>query len=166
MIIFDFDQTLIDTSPVEHLRRPGGWTKVTSSMSTLLVYEGVHALLHELHGLGQTLAIVTTSPNMVPDEAIKLYGWPIDFVIGYHQVTRRKPDPEGLMLAMQKGGATSSDTIHVGDKPDDTRASRAAGVIAIGAAWGAADVEALKTSKPDFVANTVADLRSYLLRKL
>jgi len=139
---------------------------VTSRIGTLHVYEGVHTLLRELHDLGQKLAIVTTSPNMVPDEAIKVYGWPIDIVIGYHQVTRRKPHPEGLILAMQKGGAISSETIHIGDKPADTQASRAAGVAAIGAAWGAADVEALKASEPDFVANTVADLRSYLLTKL
>ncbi len=166
MIIFDFDQTLIDTSPVEHLRKPGGWARVTSSVGKLHVYDDVHDLLRELHGLGQKLAIVTTSPNMVPDEAIKVFGWPIDIVVGYHHVKQRKPHPEGLILAMKKGGAAPAETIHVGDKPDDTAASRAAGVLAVGAGWGAADVDALKASKPDFVASTVAELRAYLLNKM
>ena len=130
--------------------------------SQLAVYDGVHDLLADLHERGQQIAIVTNSPDMVPKAFIKQHGWPIDIVIGYHQVKRRKPDPEGLLLAMKLGGATPEETVHVGDQDKDTEASRAAGVVAIGAGWGAASRADLAASLPDHLFMTVAELHAFL----
>ncbi|MCK1326644.1 hypothetical protein IVA94_38955 [Bradyrhizobium sp. 156] len=57
MVIFDFDQTLVDTAPVEHLRAARNWKAVMAQASKLTVYDGVHELLKELHESGETLAI-------------------------------------------------------------------------------------------------------------
>ena len=103
VIIFDFDLTLVDTQPVEALRAARQWKSVLARAPELEVYDGVHELLVELDARGQTLAIVTKSPDMVPRHFVKRYRWPIGLVLGYHQVKRRKPDPEALMLAMRKG---------------------------------------------------------------
>src|SRR4051812_47020651 len=102
MIIFDFDQTLVDTSSVEHLRAARNWRAVMATASKLPVYEGVHELLKELHEAGETTAIVTKSPDMIARAFIREHKWPIEIVIGYHDVRARKPDPEGLLLAMKK----------------------------------------------------------------
>jgi HAD superfamily hydrolase (TIGR01549 family) len=162
MIIFDFDQTLVDTSPVEHLRKAGKWREVMAQASSLPVYDCVHELLNEIHAVGEPLAIVTKSPDMVPKAFIKQHSWPIKIVIGYHQVRARKPDPEGLLLAMQKAGARPEETYHVGDRPEDTEASRGAGVFALGSAWGLTSTYELKASAPDQIFRSVADLRAYL----
>lgn len=106
MIIFDFDQTLVDTSSVEDLRAARNWKAVMAQASKLPVYEGINELIQELHEAGQKIAIVTKSPDMVPKAFIKAHGWPIDIVVGYHQVKNRKPHPEGLLLAMSKAGAS------------------------------------------------------------
>lgn len=164
MIIFDFDQTLVDTSPVETLRAARRWRDVMAQAPKLRVYHGIGELLAALHAEGQKLAIVTKSPDMVPKAFIKQHKWPIDIVVGYHQVRRRKPDPEGLLLAMQQAGASAEGTFHVGDQPEDTEASRAAGVMAIGSAWGIADAAALKASKPDRIFDTVPELKAFLLK--
>src|SRR5882724_11892354 len=161
MVIFDFDQTLVDTSPVEHLRAARNWKAVIAQASKLQVYDGIHELLNDLHAAGQTLAIVTKSPDMVAKAFIREHGWPIKIVLGYHQVRARKPAPEGLILAMQKAGASPEETYHVGDQPEDTQASRAAGVVALGSAWGLADRAALKGSAPDELFASVAELRAY-----
>jgi phosphoglycolate phosphatase-like HAD superfamily hydrolase len=58
-------ETLVDTSPVEHLRAARNWKGVMAQASSLRVYDGVHELLNELHEAGETLAIVTKSPDMV-----------------------------------------------------------------------------------------------------
>ncbi|NKL24238.1 HAD hydrolase-like protein [Rhizobium leguminosarum] len=102
MVIFDFDQTLVDTSSVEHLRAARNWKAVMAQASKLPVYDGINELIQELHNAGQTIAIVTKSPDMVPKAFIKAHGWPIDIVVGYHHVKNRKPHPEGLLLAMSK----------------------------------------------------------------
>ena len=131
----------------------------------LKVYDGIHDLLAELHGRGQEIAIVTRSPDMVPRAFIKLHKWPIDIVVGYHQVTRRKPDPEGLIVAMRQAGASADETFHVGDQPEDTEASRAANVYALGAAWGLTDTAALLQSKPDQIFESVSKLRKFFSKQ-
>lgn len=163
MVIFDFDQTLVDTSPVEHLRSARNWKSVMAQAPSLQVYQGITEVLSDLHHSGQVLAIVTKSPDMVPKAFIRQHGWPIDIVVGYHQTKQRKPDPEGLLLAMRQAGAAPETTFHVGDQPEDTQASRSAGVKALGAAWGALDSGALLASHPDVVLATVADLRAFFL---
>ena len=105
MIIFDFDQTLADTSPVEHLRARRDWKGVMVRVADLEVYPGIDRLLADLHARGHTLAIVTKSPDMVAKAFIRKYGWPIDIVVGFHVVTRRKPYPEGSLVAMSRGKA-------------------------------------------------------------
>lgn len=100
MIIFDFDLTLVDTRPTESLRKACRWQAVMARISELEVYAGISELLNELHAQDHMLAIVTNSPDMIPLEFIKRYNWPIEIVLGYHQVKKRKPDPEGLLLAI------------------------------------------------------------------
>lgn len=65
MVIFDFDQTLVNTSPVEALRAARQWRGVMAQAPKLAVYDGVSELLAALHEKGQPLAIVTKSPNRV-----------------------------------------------------------------------------------------------------
>ena len=166
MIIFDFDQTLVDTSPVEELRAARRWKDVMARAPELRVYDGVGELLDSLHKRGQKLAIVTKSPDMVPKAFIRAHRWPIDIVVGYHHVAKRKPDPEGLLLAMSQAGASPSTSFHVGDQPEDTEASRAAGTVAIGAAWGIQDTASLEASKPDAIFRSVAECSSFLIKRI
>ena len=163
MIIFDFDLTLVNTQPVEELRTQRKWRNVMAQAGELEVYLGISELLRELAARNQTLAIVTNSPDMVPRHFIRQYEWPVDIVLGYHQVSRKKPDPQGLFLAMKKAGANPDNTFHIGDQPEDTEASRAANVNAIGAGWGLADTRSLEASTPDYFFMSIAELRDFLL---
>jgi HAD superfamily hydrolase (TIGR01549 family) len=165
MIIFDFDQTLVDTSPVEHLRSARRWADVMRRAPSLEIYAGIPELLSELEAMGETVAIVTKSPSMVAKSFIERHRWPIEILVGYHDVRRVKPDPEGLLIAMERAGARPEETLHVGDQPQDTEAARGAGVTAIGSAWGIADMTALRSSRPDEIFETVADFWRYLARR-
>jgi phosphoglycolate phosphatase-like HAD superfamily hydrolase len=161
LIIFDFDQTLVDTSPVEHLRAERRWKDVMARLSGLEVYPGIDELLNDLHASGKLLAIVTKSPSMVPKWFIDRQGWPVDVLIGYHDVKFRKPHPEGILTALAKGKSAAADSYHVGDQVQDTEAARAAEVAAIGVTWGIKNDADLIASKPDEVFKTVAELRGY-----
>ena len=161
MVIFDFDQTLVDTSSLAHLRTARRWSEVNSRARSLSPYPRITELLNELRAWNQTIAIVTTSPSMVAEGFAQRCHWPIDTVIGYHQVSRRKPDPEGLMVALEHCNAEASTSFHVGDRPEDTVASRRAGVVAIGAGWGSEDVGQLRESRPDHLFMSVDELRTF-----
>lgn len=165
MIVFDFDQTLVDTAPVEHLRARKDWKGVMARAGQLEVYSGITELLGDLHARGHVLAIVTKSPDMVPKAFIRQHRWPIDIVVGYHHVKFRKPNPEGLLLAMSKAGATPDRTYHVGDQVQDTEASRGAKVVAVGVTWGLDSDAELRASRPDVVFDTVAELAAFFLEK-
>ena len=163
MIIFDFDLTLVNTQPTEKLRSERKWKDVMAQAGKLEVYSGITELLKELAARNQTLGIVTNSPDMAPHYLIKQHEWPIEIVLGYHQVSRKKPDPEGLFLAMKRAGANPDNTFHVGDQPEDTEASRAANVTSIGAGWGLVDTRFLQASAPDHFFASVDELRDFLL---
>ena len=70
MLIFDFDQTLADTRQAAPLRRARNWSCVRAVMRNVVPYPGITGLLGELHALGQPLAILTSSPDMVAKEFV------------------------------------------------------------------------------------------------
>ena len=166
MIIFDLDQTLVDTSSHAHLRRPGKWGQYMKHVPNLEPYTGVNDLLSELHARGESLAILTTSPDMVPRAFIRQYGWSIAEIVGFHDVSFRKPDPEGILKIVEACDADPSATFHIGDRAEDTEASRRAGVTALAAGWGTEDLDSLTQSRPDHLFLTVEDLRVFLLNEL
>lgn len=165
MIIFDLDQTLVDTSPVEHLRAGRKWSQVMSSVPRLREFDGISDLISEIDAIGQKIAIVTHSPDMVAKAFVKKFGWPIEVIIGYHQAPR-KPNPTGMRLAMEKLSSLPGDTLHVGDRAEDTEACKAAGIHSIGAAWGLEDHSSLVNSAPDFMAYSVGEARDYILSRI
>ena len=167
MLIFDFDQTLVDTSSAAHLRKALKWSAVMAHMRGLEPYLGITELLTELHDLGQPLAIVTSSPDMVAREYAQRHQWPFEFIVGYHQMRgRQKPNPYGLNLALQQFGADAATSYHVGDTEQDTQASRAAGTIALGAGWDSHELDLLRDSLPDHVFMSVDALSTFLLEVL
>ena len=166
MIIFDFDLTLVDTQPVEALRAARKWRAVMSRAPELKVYDGVHELLVDLDACGQTLAIVTKSPDMVPRHFVERYRWPIGIVLGYHQVRRRKPDPEAPAPGHAKGRCQSG---------QDVSCRRPAGGYGSCPSrrgdgdWrrmGTGRHRDLEASKPDFLFLCVQELREYFLEVL
>ena len=168
MIIFDFELTLVDTDPVESLWRNRKWRLLRSLVGELEVYDGITELMQELHERNQTLAIITRGPNMVPFDFVCRYDWPVErkLVLGHHQITKRKPAPDSLLRAMSTAEAAPEDTFHVGDKPEDTQASRAANVTSIGAGWSGINVNLLEASNPDHMFNTVEELRRFFMEIL
>ena len=163
MIIFDFDQTMVDTSSLEPLRRSRDWSAVHQGMRNLEPYVGITNLLEGLVALGQQIAIVTNSPVAVPQRFSERQRWSLDCIIGYHDVQRHKPHPDSLLLALNRCGAAPAASYHVGDRAQDTEAARAAGIVAIGAGWGTLELDALRRSRPDQLFMSVADLRAFLL---
>ena len=163
MIIFDFDQTMVDTSPLEHLRRNRDWPAIHQGMRALEPYEGITHLLGSLVAAGQKIAIVTNSPRPVSRNFTERQKWPVECIIGFHDVSRRKPYPDSILLALERCGEEAAGSYHVGDRAQDTEAARAAGIAAIGAGWGSLELGTLQQSQPDEIFMSVAELQTFLL---
>jgi phosphoglycolate phosphatase len=71
---------------------------------------------------------------------------------------RGKPDPQMIETAMAEAGMGRSDTVMIGDTIHDMRMAKAAGVGAIGVAWGYHEVRDLEAEGADIVIDDFAAL--------
>jgi phosphoglycolate phosphatase-like HAD superfamily hydrolase len=79
------------------------------------------------------------------------------------ETARRKPDPEPLLLALERLSLPPAETAYVGDSPEDVAMAKAAGAFAVGIPGGFPNREALAASQPDVLAPSLgAALRALL----
>jgi phosphoglycolate phosphatase len=71
---------------------------------------------------------------------------------------RGKPDPQMIETAMAKAGAAPRGTAMIGDTVHDMRMAKAAGVTAIGVAWGYHTVFDLNQAGADVIIESFAEL--------
>ncbi len=124
------------------------------------LYEGVIETLAALDG--RALAVVTNKPKSFTDQILFGLGIAARFglVLGADSTPKRKPDPMPILVAMERLGATSAETLVVGDSDTDVIAGKAAGARTCGVTYGIGDVDVLRASGPDHVIDRFADLVS------
>jgi pyrophosphatase PpaX len=124
-------------------------------------FPGVQSLLERLLDDDRRLGVVTVKARATVDvtfEVLPLLRY-FDVVVTGDDTERHKPDPEPLLLALERLGATASSAAYVGDSPFDIRAARAAGMIAIAAAWGGIHpLSRLEAEEPDVVVHEPAEV--------
>jgi HAD superfamily hydrolase (TIGR01509 family) len=165
-VLIDLDLTLIASSEAEPLRRTRQWSEVYSMIPKLQPYDGVSDLIAELAARHIPVCIVTSSPGSYCSRVLKHWKWVGIKTVCYHDTKRRKPDPDPILLGLERLGLKAADAISVGDEPKDIQASKAAGVYTVGALWGATDKEALRKARPDALCETVSDLRTLILARV
>jgi pyrophosphatase PpaX len=131
----------------------------------LRAYPAMEDLLAELRAEGRRLGIVTSKSHPTVDLAFAVLPLRhhLDVVIAAEDTDRHKPDPEPVLKALERLGATPERAVYVGDAPFDLRAARAAGVAAVGVTWGFFPRETLEAERPDLLVDTVEELRAACL---
>jgi beta-phosphoglucomutase-like phosphatase (HAD superfamily) len=81
-----------------------------------------------------------------------------DSIVLGADVSRRKPDPEGIVKCLKELGVAPDAAVYVGDTPVDIQASRAAGVHAVAVLSGAGDSAMLSAHWPDRLLSSHARL--------
>lgn len=124
------------------------WPKVLAE--SVHVFAGLEDTLGRLRGAGLRLAIVTGSrgESFLPLRQASLMDY-FDPVITARDVTRPKPQPDGLLRCLEELGCAANEAVYVGDTCDDMRAGRAAGMRTIGVLTGAADGAMLSIAGAD-----------------
>ncbi len=154
-VVFDLDQTLINSQPIEPLRRLRKWSLVYQKISTLTAYNGINDLLSRLESKGIKLAIVTSSPSGYAQRVLDHFEWIFDVMVCYHDTNQHKPHPAPFLEASDRLKIPTKDCWAVGDKPSDIIGARKAGMYTVAALWGSLDKESLKKAKPDAMFETV-----------
>ena len=126
---------------------------------------GMEDVLVRLKEEGRQLGIVTAKRRLTVDLAFaKLpLAHLFDTVVGGDETIRHKPEPEPLLLALERLGARADESAYVGDSPFDIRAAKAAGMHAVAVTWGRIhDRERLEREQPDAVVDTAEELLEHL----
>lgn len=127
------------------------------------LFPGVKALLGGLARDGWLLSIATGKSNRGLRRVLEGHGLTHHFVsletADHHP---SKPHPAMLFAAMAGAGVGTADTVMIGDTTYDIDMARAAGVRAIGVAWGYHSVQSLLAAGAANVAGSVGELRELL----
>jgi pyrophosphatase PpaX len=129
------------------------------------VFPGIEEVLERLHGEGRKLGVVTVKSRRTVDvtfDVLPLHRY-LRVVVTAEDTERHKPDPEPLLLALERLGASAATAVYVGDSPFDIRAAKAASMTAIAVGWGKIHPPArLQAEGPDHLVRTPAELADVL----
>ncbi len=84
-------------------------------------------------------------------------------IITGDEVKEHKPSPEGIEIFLEKFNLKKENVIMVGDSPSDVKAAHAAGVKVASVLWDSLAKDHVLKMDSDFVFNTVAELKDFLL---
>lgn len=126
----------------------------------------VLALLPTLRAEGRLLGIVTAKRLRTVELALNRFPTlreHADVIIGMEDTERHKPDPDPVLEALRRLGASPSEAAYVGDSPFDIAAGKAAGVLAVGVTWGGIHTaERLAEERPDALVASAEELHDVL----
>jgi HAD superfamily hydrolase (TIGR01509 family) len=96
--------------------------------------EGAAETLEALRSQGMALGVVSSGTRSRILNEFERLGLSDLFgaLVCNEDVIRRKPDPEGLVIAMAQLGRLPEECCFVGDTPEDVRMGKSAGTLAIG----------------------------------
>ena len=123
-------------------------------------FDGVQEMLDALVQGDMPLGLMTGKGRPAADITLRKLGWQGVFgsVVTGEDVTRQKPDAEGVLLAAEELGIAAEHCVYIGDMPVDIEAGRNAGMVTIAAGWHGYYQDRLRLSTPDHWAETPADI--------
>lgn len=127
------------------------------------LYDGIADLLRTLHAQGWSLAVATGKSDRGLTACLSGHGL-ADLFTSLQTADRHpsKPHPAMLEAALFEAGAEPQQAVMIGDTSFDMQMAAAAGVRAIGVAWGYHPPEELRATGAIGVAEQVADLAAML----
>lgn len=133
---------------------------LTHHDSRARAYPGTVEMVRRIKLAGFRLGLVTSKNRGGAQRGLTLMGLDgvMDVIVGADDVVKPKPDPEPVLLALERMGESSDTTIFVGDSHHDIYSGRAAGVLTAGVTWGPFDRAHLEFAAPDFYCDTPEEL--------
>ncbi len=127
------------------------------------LFDGVAELLFRLHAGGWTLGVATGKSDRGLASTLEANGLSQIFSTA-HTADRHpsKPHPAMLQAAMADALAAPEATVMIGDTVFDIQMAKAAGVRAVGVAWGYHDAKELMDAGAVGVAADIAELEALL----
>lgn len=132
------------------------------ALSRWALRDGARELLQDLNGCAIRTGLVSNIGTRAVTGALDRFGLRNVFgtIVSRNDVTRMKPDGEGLQTAMAALGVTAAQTLMVGDSLSDLGAARAAGVAVAILAGGESAPAAITAAAPDYRLERLTEVAS------
>lgn len=127
--------------------------------NTRLFPETLH-VLRTLKASGAKVGIISTKYRFRIHDTLDQY-LPADFldiVVGGEDVSRAKPDPEGLLLAINRLGVKKKRVLYIGDSTVDAETAQAAGVNFAGVTHGVTTADELRRYPHRYILSSLSEL--------
>lgn len=125
-------------------------------------YEHSKEVLLKLKQDGFQLGVVTNKMHVLTEYALECIGLSniFDVIIGYDDVSKGKPDKEGMLKAISFFNSRPEDTVYIGDNKSDYDSANNANVDCILVGWGPRVLPI--DLKPKYIINSYLDLLEVL----
>ncbi len=133
-------------------------------MEQTVLCPGTPEVLEWLRDKGITAGIVSTKSNDQLNKIFTRFGLRehLALIIGGENVTKPKPDPEGLNLALSQLGVAKEQVLFCGDTIIDAKTAQAAGVDFCAVLNGTTPAESFEVYPRVHIAPDLADLLCWL----
>ncbi len=124
-------------------------------------YGGIMDMLRQMKQDGKKVAVVSNKFCAATQELVAHYfGDLVDMAIGESKNVRKKPAPDMVLEVMHQLGATTDNTVYVGDSDVDIDTARNCTLPCISVLWGFRSKEFLLDHGAVTLASTPADILS------
>ena len=130
---------------------------------TPAIIEGAAETLVSMRARGHRLGVVTSgNVERVRREAnqsglIDLF----EIFVCHEDITHRKPDPEGLQIALARLKSRPEECAYVGDAPEDIQMGKAAGILTVGVRSNYPSNARILSLTPDIYVESLTELSDY-----
>jgi HAD superfamily hydrolase (TIGR01549 family) len=131
------------------------------------LFDGMRELLGEIKARGAKLGLVTGKGPLTTPISLKQFGLVNSFDVIETGSPFGSRKVEAMRNVLAKWQLQADEAVYIGDATTDITAARDVGMAVVAAAWSpTADRQSLAALTPDYLADTVAALREWLLARL
>jgi HAD superfamily hydrolase (TIGR01549 family) len=140
-VIFDLDETLLDTSTLRQARQQQHWSDVIRRLDEVRSYQLPDAAVEvtdlplRLREAGVRVGVLTASPRHYAEALLEHFGISYDALVTGSDGYAAKPDPAGLLAIAEQVGVAIAKCAYVGDLDTDVATAVSAGALAVGVCW-------------------------------
>lgn len=163
-VIFDFDETLVDTFVTRQLRNQPQkqWDKIYALIPQCRIYDGIKELMIFIKENNIKTGVATFAQRQLAQKTLSHFNLGIDVIVGHERFLKKKPHPDSILKVLKKLNAEANETIGIGDKATDIQAYKSAKLaVTVGCTWGLSsdeEIQELKNSCPDYILNHPSEL--------
>ena len=124
------------------------------------IFPYVKETLHYLREQGYLLGLVTSKTiraSIIGLDLFELTGL-FDCMIGFDEVQKHKPDPEGILLALKILQVPADQALMIGDSASDILAAHQAGVRSVGVGWATKGTAQLHSANVTYMISRMDEL--------